>query len=171
MIETERLNLIPLSCKQLDLLVHNLSAFEKAFGYPYKGEELTGKLYKVFENQISVVEEKGPEYIWCTFWLMINKQEQAIIGSFSFKAVPDKNGIVEVGYGINPNYGKRGYTTEALKGAIEWAFAQPKVTKVIAEVDKENIASQRVLQKCCMIRFKEVNEYDWYFIERDNCIK
>ena len=41
-----------------------------------------------------------------------------------------------------------GYATEALETILEWAFDQPGVTTVAAETGPDNLASQRVLEKC-----------------------
>ena len=40
-----------------------------------------------------------------------------------------------------------GYATEAVTAITEWALKQDKIYCVIAEVDKNNIASIRVLEK------------------------
>jgi ribosome biogenesis GTPase len=56
-----------------------------------------------------------------------------------------------LGYGILDEYRSRGYATEAVKLALEWAFEQSGVNMVEAETDPENTASQKVLFKCGFI--------------------
>ena len=52
---------------------------------------------------------------------------------------------------INDEFRGRGYATEALRLAHEWAFGHSGVDAVEAETDPDNIVSQKVLTKC---RFK-----------------
>lgn len=94
-------------------------------------------------------------YIWYTDWLIILKQENKIIGSACFKGKPDKEGSVEIGYGMNEVYRNKGYISEAVKTITDWTLRQPGVNIIFAETDKSNIASQHVLEKC---RFKRYNE-------------
>ena len=65
-----------------------------------------------------------------------------------FKGVPDSNGEVEIGYGIDPQFQRQGYMTEAVKAMIQWAFSEPAcrvITAILSAPD--NIASHRVLEK------------------------
>ena len=41
-----------------------------------------------------------------------------------------------------------GYATEAVKLALKWAFDHPGIIAVEAETDPDNVASQKVLNKC-----------------------
>lgn len=45
--------------------------------------------------------------------------------------------------------------TETLKSIIKWAFKHDKFKSVVAETNKGNIASQRVLEKVGMEKYKE----------------
>lgn len=44
----------------------------------------------------------------------------------------------------------------------EWALKQPSVIKTVAETEKENVPSQRVLKKCNMKIYKEIEECYWW---------
>ena len=69
------------------------------------------------------------------------------MGNLSFKGFND-DGSVEIGYGIDEAYQGQGYATEAVNAAVMWALQQPGVTRVDAETESDNKASQRVLEKC-----------------------
>ena len=60
-----------------------------------------------------------------------------------------KNWFVQLcsAYGIAEEHQGRGYATEAVTAAVSWALQQNAVSCVTAEVDKDNIASIRVLEK------------------------
>ena len=51
------------------------------------------------------------------------------------------------GYGLTEKYWGKGYATEAICGAIEWARSQPALEVVVAKTAKTNDASMRVLEK------------------------
>ncbi|WP_460485709.1 GNAT family N-acetyltransferase [Capnocytophaga sp. HP1101] len=54
----------------------------------------------------------------------------------------------EIGYWLGEDFWGKGYTTEASLRLIEYAFEKLHLTKLWAGVFKENIASQRVVEKC-----------------------
>ena len=71
-----------------------------------------------------------------------------------------KDGSIELGYVIHPDFHNRGYMTHALKAAIEELFAR-NYQRVICGAFEANIASQRVMKKAGMqkIEFSEIIEY------------
>ena len=161
-IETERLTIIPLAPQELRLLLDNMKAFEQQLNCAYDGEPLDGHLLDIMNGQYIVMVNDTDNYIWHTFWQIILKSSNTIIGSMCFKGLPDVNGEVEIGYGINSPYENNNYTTEAVQEMCEWALKQPSVKGVIAETEKDNIASQRVLQKCSMTIYKETDTCFWW---------
>lgn len=85
--------------------------------------------------------------IWYTEWAFILKETGRMIGSLDFKG-PENRGEVELGYGTDEEYRCKGYTTEAVKAAIEWAFSQNgDIYYITAETAPDNQASRRVLEK------------------------
>ena len=85
-------------------------------------------------------------------WFIVEKEQNIIIGSIGFKAEPDKDGIVEIGFGIDPAFRQKGYATEAVKRFTDWALSQNDIQKVIAECEPDNKPSVRVLDKAGMQR-------------------
>ena len=90
--------------------------------------------------------ENPEQWEWYAIW-MIELKDGTHIGELCFKGL-DSNGIVEIGYGIMEQYQEHGYATEAVKAISAWAFQEPKVTAIEAEIDSKNIASKKVLEKC-----------------------
>lgn len=82
---------------------------------------------------------------WYAVWLIQLKTGERI-GDLSFKGL-SANGVVEIGYGLLPEYWGKGYATEAVTAAVEWASRQPGVKQIEAETEPGNTASQRVLAK------------------------
>jgi len=56
----------------------------------------------------------------------------------------------EVGYAVGKDYWGSGYATEALKGVMEMAFAEPTIYRVWAVCNVNHHASARVLEKAGM---------------------
>ncbi len=70
-----------------------------------------------------------------------------LVGVGGFKGPPDENGAVEIGYGIVADHRRQGYATEAAEGWVQFAFARPQVTKVVAHTLATLIPSIGVLTK------------------------
>lgn len=79
--------------------------------------------------------------------LFIQREAGIIIGTSGFKGRPLPGGSVEIGYGIAPDYQGYGYATEGVRALVDWALAQPIVTRVIADCFPDNHRSARVLTK------------------------
>ena len=131
-IKTKRMTLRPMPDSEIEALMERIDDDELRAAY---GEMLDG------------CKREPENRIWYTPWKMTLKDSQEFIGDLCFKG-PVKNHSVEIGYGIQPEYEGRGYTTEALQALTKWAFGQKDVVFVEAETAPDNKASQRVLEKC-----------------------
>lgn len=130
MIETKHLNLYPASKQQMETFIAAQSIEMLKIAY---SEMLNGCL------------AHPDQWEWYAIW-MIERKDGTHVGELCFKGV-DECGSTEIGYGINEKYQKHGYATEAVTAATAWALEQKKVHCVTAQVDPENIASIRVLEK------------------------
>lgn len=83
---------------------------------------------------------------WSTFFLIILKHKFTGVGLIGFKGVPNQQGEVEMGYGVQTDYRGQGFASQAAQGLSEWALRQPGCSAVLAETSVENTASQHVLQ-------------------------
>ena len=70
-----------------------------------------------------------------------------LIGAGGYKGKPGEDGTVEIGYSVLAAHQRRGYATEAATGLIARAFADPRVTRVIAETLPDLVASIGVLKR------------------------
>ncbi len=104
------------------------------------------ELKKAYTEMLEGCLEHPDQWDWYAMWIIEN-EDGIHIGDLCFKGYEyGKN--PEIGYGINDEFQGRGYATEATKLALEWAFSQSGVMAVEAETDPDNIASQKVLEKC-----------------------
>lgn len=153
MIETNRLELIPLTPNALKLCVENIAELEKEMNCSYQGEPLEGYLLAIIKSQLDLVQRDPDNYIWHSIWLLIRNTDRVVIGSAAFKNAPDEDMEVEIGYGLGKAFEHNGYMTEAVKAMCDWALMQGTIAHVIAETYLNGFASQRILKRC---GFKEV---------------
>ena len=162
-IETERLELIPLSPRQLKLWAEDVAALEKELAAAYMAEPMEGCFLDIVMGQLKITEKDPDNYLWHSFWLMLRKNDRVIIGSADFKDIPDENGAVEIGYGLGKNFEHMGYMTEAVIAMCDWALMQSGVTSVIAETDPDGLASQKILERCGFGIYYEGDTLWWSF--------
>ena len=161
MLETERLCLIPLTAEQLILLADNLPELEQKLEITYQAEPIEGFFREIISGQAKRAQADIENYLWHTFWLMVRKQDRVAVGSADFKNLPDENGEVEIGYGLAPAFEHQGYMTETVKAMCDWAEKQPGIKHIIAETEMDNVASQRVLQRCGFTEYRRERTLWW----------
>lgn len=96
---------------------------------------------------------------------MIELKDGTHIGELCFKGI-DESGSAEIGYGIADEYRGFGYATEAVTAAVSRALEQNKINCVYAEVDRDNIASIRVLEKAGFEPTGRVGKEGPFYIRR-----
>ncbi|WP_036507952.1 GNAT family N-acetyltransferase [Nocardioides sp. URHA0020] len=83
---------------------------------------------------------------WITGVLWDDEAEVAV-GQSGFHAAPDVDGMVEVGYGVDPAYRRRGYARAALEIAIMRAQDDPDVRTLRATISPDNEASLALIRQ------------------------
>lgn len=152
-IETPRLVLFPYTERNLALFNEDLAAFELKYDVVYRGEELDYLLAGFLVKLQQEITSDPDHYLFFTEYLIVRKEDSHVIGSIDFKYVP-KDGVTEVGYGLNPAYWGNGYMTEALTALLEWG-KEHGVVKVLADTLPDNLKSQAVLKRCGFTFLKE----------------
>ncbi len=80
------------------------------------------------------------------------------------KGLPNDKGEVVIGYYTFVPYQGNGYMTETNNTMKNWLLSQPDVMFVIADTEKDNLASHKVLGKAGAQLFTETEElYFWRF--------
>jgi len=97
---------------------------------------------------VATVRATQPGDPWRLSWRVVETASGANVGGISFKGPPDAEGMVEVGYGIEPEYQGRGYATEATIELVRFAEESGQVRVVRAHTLCDHRASLRVLEKC-----------------------
>lgn len=149
-IETSRLKLVPCELKHFEAILDNekslelllqASIAEDWLGFP-AAQEAMRPSYEFLKRNPAALG-------WWTY-LFIVKSTSNLIGLGGFKGPPANEGMVEIGYALAPAYRGKGLATEASKGLIDYAFAEPRVVEVRAHTLPERNASTRVLERVGM---------------------
>jgi ribosomal-protein-alanine N-acetyltransferase len=99
-----------------------------------------------------------------TFVIVEQSSGQAV-GTIGFFGPPDETGTVMVGYGLVEPARGHGYATEALQALIGYAARQPAAKRMVADTEKDNVASQRVLDKAGFGKTHETDDAFWYALD------
>ena len=151
-IETERLVCSPLSDHEMKKLIVN---------------EKDPELKKAYSEMLQGCLDEPENRVWHAVWRMeVKHSPGTVAGDFSFKGLRE-DGMAEIGYGLREEYRGRGYMTEALKAAVRWALAQKGVSRVEAETEPENTASQRVLLRAGFVPAGTCGEEGPRFVYRE----
>lgn len=167
-LETERLSLLPLQACSLALSLEDYEKMQTELGLNVTNTILDEEMQYAMKVRLRKVLEDIENYLWLTNWAIVHKEQNQIIGFIMLKGCPNENGEVIVGYGIEEKYRRNGYATEALKRLTDWVFENPKALCVIADTEKTNVPSHKVLENIGAVKYKEDDELIWWKIKNTN---
>jgi RimJ/RimL family protein N-acetyltransferase len=140
-LRTKNLKLVPQSVEGVLAMVEAMIPSEKA--------ELSA-------DWLARIHSPTPPDPWTLGFSMVHLNSDAVVGKCGFKGPPAADGVVEIAYGVFPEYQGKGYATEAARFLTDYAFSSGKVRVVRAHTRPEPNASTRVLTKCGFRRIGEV---------------
>lgn len=147
-LETERLIIRPLTYEQLLKYAQNDQSLEAEFQLQKSSRTISAELKEALEETlIPAVADPGKNYLYHTLWTAISKADNKMIGDLCITGEPNAAGEIEIGYGTYDAFQGQGLMTEMVSGMILWAKSQSIVKAIIANTEKTNAASGRVLQK------------------------
>ncbi|MFN2623877.1 MAG: GNAT family N-acetyltransferase [Chthoniobacterales bacterium] len=94
---------------------------------------------------------------WRYGFALMHRDSGIVIGNSGFAGPPDANGMVEIAYGVVPDYEGKGFATEAAQALIAYAEADARVRTICAHTLPRRNASTRILEKCGFRRTGEVS--------------
>lgn len=167
-LNTDRLRVIPLNAGNLKLLIDSQRKLELKLLLNETTIFLDSEIKSAMKVRLTKLLDDEQNYIWYTNWLIVLKAENCIVGGIMLKGRPNENGEVIICYYTNPNYQGSGYMTETIGQMKSWLLRQPDVRYVIADTEKDNIASQRVLEKTGAKMYKETKDlFFWRFAQSE----
>lgn len=152
MIQTARMKLIPATMMHYRNLSHSHEWVAEMFGAtPAAG-------WDVFPEGINggyqLLAENPQNFRWA-FHFFVHRDDQKLIGMGGYKGAPSKEGMVEIGYALAPEYRGQNLGTEAAQSLIDEAFSWAIVEMVDAHTLAEENASTKVLERCGMQKIGE----------------
>ena len=169
-IESERLRLIALSAAQLEGCLADPAQVSEALGVLVSDAILGHPVPRAMRMKLEIMAGVSVEmHFWCTYWLIVLEEEVGQmrgIGMVGFKGVPNELGEVEIGYGLDSAYHNYGYGTEAVRALANWGLSRPNCKAILAWTMKDNVRSQRVLQKIGMVQMAETAEHLCWRLEK-----
>ena len=101
-------------------------------------------------------------------WGIELKTGSALIGTIGFWRTDKQNLRAEIGYMLHPAYQRKGVVQEALTMALDYAFNTMHVHSIEANVNKDNVASMKLLEKNNFVKeahFRENYYYNGQFLD------
>ncbi len=149
MIETSRLSILPLNYPELKKYLLADNQLEILFGLTQTNRVISKDVKEMVETFTlpNMKNLQSGNYLFYTFWLVIDRSMNTIVAELGFKGIPNRDGEIEIGYGTMPGFERRGYMTEAVSGMLEWARGRSDVFVMLAETNDDNLASIRIVQK------------------------
>jgi [ribosomal protein S5]-alanine N-acetyltransferase len=146
-IETLNLRLIPCELHHLEAFLLDREKLGRVLGVtvPANWPEFPETIPRVFE-----LLKSDPLAVEWGYHLFVHREDRALVGEGGYKGRPDKDGMVEIGYAIVPEYRRRGYALEAARGLASHAFSHTEVSMVQAHTLPAGVASINVLRKLGM---------------------
>ena len=97
-------------------------------------------------------------------WLtraMLRRSDGAFIGNIGFHGKPNDLGQAELGYGVEPEYRRQGYASEAALALIDWARREHAVRRFVVSVSPTNGPSLAMAAKLGFERIgTQIDEID-----------
>lgn len=167
-IETERLRLVQLSAEQQLAWANGDDCVEKELGCTYRAEIVDAEFADILRTVCEKHGGCGEKWLWHGFFWLIEKESGYVVGSADYKNEPDGEGKVEIGYGLGEDFRGRGYMSEAVDAMCEYVLNIDGVTAVVADTEKWNSASERVLERCGFEIYNEDKELKYWKREKES---
>jgi RimJ/RimL family protein N-acetyltransferase len=141
-IRTERLLLRLMTADDVDD-IHAYQSREDVCRYqlfdPRSRDEVSEK---VEHNAVATTLASDGDYLQLALELPGRSGERGrVIGDSYFSLASIENSRGEIGWSLHPDFGGRGYATEAARAVLDLAFRRIRLHRVTAELDPRNDAS------------------------------
>lgn len=147
-LATAHLDLLECAPQHLVAMIDSGDHFEELVGFPIAAglREFftTGEVSQSWLDALRSATVTDP---WRHGFFIVDRERALVVGTAGFKGPVDSDGVVEIAYGVAPDFQGRGYATEAATALVHFALANPDVKIVRAHTLPEPNASTRVLTK------------------------
>lgn len=131
-VQTARLDLVPQTLDETRAMIAALPLEQRK---------------EVSPEWLARLEQSSDGDAWLLGFRLVDRSTGVEVGKAGFKGPPTTEGIVEIAYGVAPEYEGRGYGTEAAEALVKYAVADGQVRLLRAHTLPETNASGRILTK------------------------
>ncbi|MET8678490.1 GNAT family protein [Streptomyces sp. NPDC004647] len=157
-IRTERLDIRPLRPDDFDALFAYQSRADVT-RYLYWGPLSEAESRARLEKNIPLTAlAEGGDVLNLA---VVVRETGQLVGDSSFFWTSAEHRQGEVGYAFNPEYGGRGYATEATRELLRLGFEELGLHRICGRLDARNTASARVLKRLGMRREAHLRENEF----------
>ena len=147
LIHTKDLALYTVELAEYELLeadyAHPKLWFDRGFSDPHKYFLNNRNPIPYRINQV----RKDPEVAKYLLRVAVLRESMEIIGSAGFHNLPDENGMIEIGFGVDPAFQNKGYGKQLLQGMWNWVVKEPGVKTLRYTVSPSNLISKQIIKK------------------------
>lgn len=147
-LETDRLILRKFNFNDINAMYNNWATDTKVTRY------MTHSTYNNKEEVSKKIDKWVEEYKSMSFyrWAIELKMNKELIGYISAGNSKENIKSIDLGYCIGSRWWNQGIVTEAGTAVIKYLFEQIGYNRIVARCAKDNIGSERVMQKLGMKR-------------------
>jgi ribosomal-protein-alanine N-acetyltransferase len=95
-------------------------------------------------------------------WAITIIGEDTLIGMVGYFRMQKEHYRAEIGYILHGDYHGKGIMAEAVHGALKYGFNEMKLHTTEAVISPENIASQKLIEKCGFVREAHFKEKEFH---------
>lgn len=159
--QTERLILFPFTAALASLAFEDRPGLAGRLGATVPEDWPNPDLFEALPFFIEALTEMPELASWLV--LAVERAQRVLVGSGGFVGLPDRDGSVELGFGVVPAFQGRGYATEIGREMVVRAFEDATVRQVVARCRPDNAASVCVLER---LGFVQCGEDDGHLVWR-----
>jgi RimJ/RimL family protein N-acetyltransferase len=145
-IETARLRLVPLTLPYVTSAPDDRAALARETGAEIPASWPPELWDQDAQDWTRRMLEQDPGTDWVPRCIVLREPRPVVCGVIGI-AAPDTDGRVLIGYGVLPEFRRRGYAAEALGAIVAWAFADPRVRVVFGDTYPHLIPSIRTMER------------------------
>ena len=127
---------------------------------------MTEDFRSTFARRATQLLEHPEDEPWVT-GIIWDEDLGVAVGAAGFHGSPDADGMVEVGYSVDPAYRRRGYARAAMQELLDRAIADPSVRVLRASISPDNEPSLNLVASFGLERngeqWDEEDGLEWIF--------
>ncbi len=145
-IETARLRLVPLTLPYVTSAPDDRATLARETGAEVPASWPPELWDQDAQDWTRRMLEQDPATDWIPRCIVL-REPRVAVGVIGI-AAPDADGQVLIGYGVLPEFRRRGFAAEALQGIVDWALGDARVHVMFGDTYPHLVASIRTMERC-----------------------